>query len=1257
MLEMLSAADPPFLYAVAGVIVLAIASLFGLVLFASREETFEDVVEKQRKAQEALLHSLQGTSGKSGKQNKKWNKLKNKKAPKAKVVEEQEQDSGVDDDEISPEAVSVSTPPPVIADEEPAPAPAPSKKKKKNKKNKNQQQEVVAVVEEVVVVEEEIAVEAEPEVEAVPDIPSEEETEAVVDVSEEEVEEIGAVGVVEEEEIAVEEVVEVEEEPEVVVPEPEPVIAEPEPVPEPEPVKVEPVVEKSKSSKKKNKSAKQKSAAVLTTGSFDKLAAELKTADLQADEVQQMMDVLLEKQSELEQWQKPNQKSDPMEQMKRRIAEVEMQFAEERQSSQAVAANLKEAKVQLQQERSARQSHQNEAQNLTNRINQTVQEAETMRKRLEEKHVSDLHDAQSHVKRLQGIIDDGTSHLSMELQRMKEENTHMKATSMMAQQLAEDKQSLMNELSQLQQTNRALRQEFDNFVIQHQQEMQNIQIAKVDSEGALSQRLQEMNDQLLKSEAHNRNLQLEIAEQQRIAEQARMTEAETLQMAAKPDTEANDELTQQVAALEEKCKEYEAQLLATKAEPEVEPEVEPVSSEMAELVAKVAEKDSLILQLEAKVSDMLQAANDSSSGQQSPDLVVVTPGDLLDEGESFEEVVPDKDYEAAQEEVVVPVVAAEQESAPEVAEPEVVVVEVTPEESTPEITEDPTAPLRAEIEKLKADYEAAQTTIEENAAAVAQKQAEIDQLQEKILSTPTETTPEPAAVDIEELSTQITQLQQTVQEKDAELARINELEAQVARIPQLEAEIAAAKAVETTPATEDGSTKDELTEQLQSVKDELQSRTDATDELKLKNNELREKNWKVIDALATAEKQLEEKKKSTDIRIIKGLKSILPDFSIPKFEDDYELLFKEFGEKVNETTTSATDHGDSEALTEQVKCLTEENTELKKTNEIMNASQDEINKSQQENGQLKEENAHIKNVLIETESMLCRLQTGVDAEVQKWQAKVTEKDAELDTVKKTTDDLKLVLSKHGYEHDNLTVLESSLSDGQKQLMAEKEENSKIKTELKEMEKTQTALQQKIQELQEGGVSTSNPEEVTELQSKLKKTISERDLLIREYKNVKDSNTKMEAELKETKQTLETKDTEISQMKEQINTATATTTADTGEKEAVIQKLSTEIEELKEELREKNDPDLVIVDIDPDNADNLRKEVEELSTEKASLVSKLEDKEKSYSAEDETGNKFTDMETQLKLAQQKILDLENSLATSKDGETRSAGTSV
>jgi len=332
----------------------------------------------------------------------------------------------------------------------------------------------------------------------------------------------------------------------------------------------------------------------------------------------------------------------------------------------------------------------------------------------------------------------------------------------------------------------------------------------------------------------------------------------------------------------------------------------------------------------------------------------------------------------------------------------------------------------------------------------------------------------------------------------------------------------------------------------------------------------------------------------------------------------------------------------------------------------MNASQDEILKSQQENNQLLEENAHIKNVLIETESMLCRLQTGVDAEVQKWQKKVSEKDTELEVSKKSNEELKQILSKHGYEHENLTTLESSLSDGQKQLMAEKEENSRIKTELEEMEKNLTDTQKllanekdehakKVQELQENAMGSTNESEVSELNTKLKKTISERDLLIREYKNVKDNSTKMEAELNETKQSLlsKTQDSqrlseEIDQLKGKItNVGTPTNNAvanDTTDKDELIKKLTVEIEELREELREERD--CVIVDIDPDNSENLHKQVEVLSTElesekqcKATLVSKLEDIEKSYQEDDAESDKVTDLESKLKLAEQKILELE------------------
>jgi hypothetical protein len=1162
----------------AGVIVLAIASLFGLVLFASREETFEDVVEKQRKAQEALLYSLQQGSGKSGKQNRKWNKLKNKKAAKPKESEEIDHDSGVDDDEVSTETVTIDSPPPMIAVEEPAPAPAASKKKKK-KKNKNQQEIVEIVTPEVeepapvAVEEEEIAVEVEAEVEAAPELPSDDE---VVDVPVElSVEEIEETVEAEEPVAELEEVVEsVELESEVEpVPEPEaepePAVA-PEPVPEPEPV----VTEKAKSGKKKNKSAK-KAAPVLNTNSVEKLQTDLENCHLQADEVQTLMDLLLEKQSELEQWQKPGQKADPMEQLKRKMTELEEQFTEERQNAQAISLKLKDSKLELQQERNARQLLQNDAQN---KINQQAKEHEAIRKHLEDKHLSEMHSAQSQISRMQGIIDVGANN-DMENQRLKEENTHMKNSSMIAQQLAEDKQSLMTELNQLKNTNRALRQEFDNLIIQHQQEMQNMQIAKVDSEGALSQRLQEMNEQLMKVEAHNRNLQLEIAEQ--LSQQARLTEqareVETFQMQAKPDALENEELKKQLDELSEKCKEYEMKLTSSAAEVEVANEE---TTKTAELFAQVAEKEKLILELESKVS-LMEAAGQSktTSGQQSPtDLVVVEPPLLS--SESFEQINPDKDYEAEVEmksseemveEVIEPVEEAPVESGPSdvvLTEPEVIAIEVTSEESTPEITEDTTEQLTAELNQLKADYQSAQetiaTSVSTHEAAIAAKQIEIDELQQRILDMQTDAlAAEPVAatgvVDETvaiELQAKITLLEETLNVKDLELAKIKDLEEALAakdvelvKIKELEEALAARdseKPAAEEEEVEDGPSKDELTEQLKTVKEDLQTRTEATDELKLKNNELREKNWKVIDALAKAEKQVEDQKKSTDIRIIKGLKSIIPEFSIPKFEDDYELLFKEFGDKVTETTSAAAPVDDSanEELLKEVESLKEDNAELRKTNELMNASQDEMLKGQQENGQLKEENAHIKNVLIETESMLCRLQTGVDAEVQKWQAKVTEKDAELDTNKTLSEQLKQTLSKHGYNGDDLTALDNKFTEGHKLLADEKEENSKLKTQIEELDArladTQKQLDTKLKELSEEKQPSTNAEEVTELQSKLKKTISERDLLIREYKNVKDSNTKMEAELKATKESLET-------LKEQ-NTTVA---GDSGEKDAVI----------------------------------------------------------------------------------------------------------
>lgn len=1346
---MLQAVEPPVLYAVVGVILLAVASLFGLVLFASREETFEDVVAKQRKAQEALLNSLQGGSGKSGKQNKKWNKLKNKKASKVKEQEENEIDSGVDDDEPSSESVSIAAPPPVIAVEEPPPPPTATKKKKKKGKKGQQQEapveeklveepvvieeETVTVVEEVPVeqeVEEEIIVDStNDEVEATPELPSEDE---IVEADDD--------ALVEESEILPSEDVPQEAVPEEIEPE-ESIVTEiaeaaaPIPIPAPaEPVNV--VVETTKPRKKKSNKSKEKG---VITNTVDKLAAELEDSHLSAEEVQQVMDVLLKKQNEFEQWQKPNQKSDPMEILKKRIAEAELQFAEERQSAQAIALKNKELRLELQQERNARQSIQNEA---TNRLNQQAKEGEAIRKRLEEKHLSEMHSAQSQISRMQDIIDDGANH-HMELQRLKEENSHLKNASMMAQQLAEDKQSLMTELSQLQQTNKSLRQEFDNMILHNQQELNNLSMVKVESETALSNRLQEVNEQLMKVEAQNRSMQQQIE----VAEQCKV-EMESHQMSAKPEEveELNAKLLQIETKfndseslvkvlheqLEVKTKELEeTRSLLTEAqnklteleskvtEQESEKEVEPVNEEVANLVAKVAEKDQMILVLEQQVSTLESQNNQPSSGQHSPDMVVVTSSDLLGSepiltSESFEEVTADKDFQDEtdnkQGEIAVEVTTeVPVESAPE----ESLLVEAPVTEAVPKTVE----ALEKEIEDLKVVEKSLQETIAQLEASQTEIRSELDekiaiinakndaisekdtviaekmdailkaeeslQEAERLLAESNATIVAKEDIIVEK-NAEIEQKSETIREKESTIAenlmniydlkntddttqdKTSDINKLILEKDQLITELKE-KVTKLEESTGDSSADGDLAEKLKKVEEELKEKTESASQLTAKNNELREKNWKVIDALGKAESTSAEKVKAIEISICKGLKQLFPDVNIPKYDNDIDLLFKEFAENVGACTTQKSSELNSEvAKTDEInKKLMEEIAELKKTNELMQASQDEVLKSQ-------EENVHLKNVLTETESMLSRLQTGVDAEVQKWQKKVNEKDVELEETKKGHQELKQILLKHGYEHENLTTLEANLSDGQKQLMAEKQENTRIKTELQELEqnlatsrKEKDEQAQKLQEMENAKPSVSDGE-LADLNAKLKKTVSERDLLIREYKSMKDNHTKLDAELKSTKDTLAAKLQSSDVLMKEIEQLKAAkpSSPDATDKDAEIKKLNIEIEELKEELREERD--CVIVDIDPDNAENLHKQVETLSTElesekqcKANLASKLEDIEKSYQEECSDDDKILDLESKLKSAEAKIKELEaaQSKKLRQDVGDNSYGTSV
>ncbi|XP_057315368.1 ribosome-binding protein 1-like isoform X2 [Hydractinia symbiolongicarpus] len=1060
MLETIGATG---LYAIIGVITLAVASLLGLVLFASKEETFEDVVAAQKKKQEALLNSLQ-SSNKGGKSNKKWTKLKNKKASK-KDNEDGEVDSGVDDDEPSSESVAVAPPKPIAVE--------PTVQQKKTKTD--QKEEAVA---EAVKEPQKLKTEKQKKQKKVKE-PKKIVEEDVVIQSEQVVVESGKSGPDREEIITTSEEISVNS---------------------PNPSVLQELATES-TTQKKNKAGKAKQAKHSDVKknkeasglSAEKLIKDIQGAHLNSGEVQQVIDSLLAKQNESEQWKKPNQKGDPIEVLNKRISELDIQVTEERKTAQSAAHKNKELRNELARERSQRQSIEAQA---AGRINQQTKENEALRKHMEEKHVSEMQSAQAQIQRMQELID-GVSH--MELQRLKDENNHLKNASMRAQQLSEDKKSLMNELGQLQQGNKQLRQDMENSHIKYKQleqqhismqdkvsyyenEINNSQRAKADTEGALNQRLNEVNDKLLQVEAINCNLNKELQIAKRESDKSK--------------------------------KEYET--LVQKS---------PNSNQVSEL------------------NNQLSQAG-------------------------------------------------------------------------------------AKLSKLESDLKAAEAQLQTKDDQVKKYQVDLTESQKKL-------------VEKENLLSSADQSN----EKDK---RISELTQKVMELEAANDSLKSAK--DSTQGSESDKVK-ELEVQLKQNADSQKALQESVDTLKAKNNELREKNWKAVDALGKSEEESKKKQKELEKSLMKGLKQLHPDVKIPSHDGDLDALFVNYEQNLK---------AQADKPNKELDDTKAENEALKKEIEELK-SKTVVEQSSEDLSKIQAESAHLKSVLADTESMLSRLQAGVDAEVAKWQKKVEDKDGELEDANKKVADLEEVLKEHGFQKEEASQMEETLKESQS-------ENAKLKTDKLNLEQQLKSAQKDLEAAKkEAEKSAESSNEVTDLNAKLKKTISERDLLIREYKAMKDTKTSLETNLKkatqDAKTNTETHQKEIKKLKDQL-TAAENTSKSSGksdkEKDKLIGKLYLEIEELKEDLREERDR--VIVDIETPDSEELHKQVDELISEKQNLSLKLNDLEKSFQEEQSDKDKLLNLESKLKAAEARVQELESQQNTRiesqiSDAMQQAAGTTV
>ncbi|KAM7061277.1 ribosome-binding protein 1 isoform 1-T2 [Acridotheres tristis] len=176
----------------------------------------------------------------------------------------------------------------------------------------------------------------------------------------------------------------------------------------------------------------------------------------------------------------------------------------------------------------------------------------------------------------------------------------------------------------------------------------------------------------------------------------------------------------------------------------------------------------------------------------------------------------------------------------------------------------------------------------------------------------------------------------------------------------------------------------EKTNQLSALEREATQLREAVEQQKVKNNDLREKNWKAMEALTTVEKACEEKLlaaakakeelaqqlDSLRTQTKQTLLSALPGVTMSS-QQDYDMWLQEFKEKtvcVLKQQMITTDPPDS-------------TLRLKEAEEAQSTLQAECEQ--------------YRTILAETEGMLRNLQKSVEEEEQVWKAKLTVSEEEL----------------------------------------------------------------------------------------------------------------------------------------------------------------------------------------------------------------------------------------------------------------------
>uniref|UniRef100_A0A669QSL0 Kinectin 1 n=1 Tax=Phasianus colchicus TaxID=9054 RepID=A0A669QSL0_PHACC len=345
----------------------------------------------------------------------------------------------------------------------------------------------------------------------------------------------------------------------------------------------------------------------------------------------------------------------------------------------------------------------------------------------------------------------------------------------------------------------------------------------------------------------------------------------------------------------------------------------------------------------------------------------------------------------------------------------------------------------------------------------------------------------PAASQVQDLESrlrgeeeQMSKLKAVLEEKEREIAsQVKQLQAMQNENESFKVQIQELKQENCKQASLAGQSEELLQvvagkeKEIASLQNELACQRNAFEQQRKKNNDLREKNWKAMEALASTEKLLQDKVNKTakekqqhveaaEVETRELLQKLFPNVSLPANVSHSEWICG-FEKMAKEYLRGASGSEDIKVMEQK----------LKEAEELHILLQLECEK--------------YKSVLAETEGILQRLQRSVEEEESKWKIKVEESQKELKQMRSSVVSLEHEVERLKEEIKEVETLKKEREHLESELEKAEIERSTYVSEVRELKDLLTELQKKLDDSYSEAVRQN--EELNLLKTKLSETLS------------------------------------------------------------------------------------------------------------------------------------------------------------------------